>query len=60
MRRPRLLTAVAHLVDWFEERGVYVPGEDNKALSPWRDFGWLIAAFLVSVAIFFLVFALAS
>jgi hypothetical protein len=60
MRAPRLFTAALHLVDRFEARGVYVPGEDNKALSPWRDFGWLIAAFLVSVSVFVLLFALAS
>lgn len=60
MRTPRVFTAALHLVDRFEARGVYVPGEDNKALSPWRDFGWLIAAFLVSVSVFVLLFALAS
>jgi hypothetical protein len=54
---PRLFVS---LVDRFEERGVYVPGEDNKAISPWRDFGWLIAAFLLSVAVFVLFFALAA
>jgi len=54
---PRVLV---RLVDRFEERGVYVPGEDNKAISPWRDFGWLIAGFLVTVAVFVLFFALAA
>lgn len=57
MRAPRV---VEHLVDRFEERGVYVPGEDNKAISPWRDFGWLIAGFLVTVAVFVLLFAIAA
>jgi hypothetical protein len=57
MRGPRLL---ARLVDRFEERGVYVPGEDNKAISPWRDFGWLIAGFMVTVAVFVLFFSLAA
>ena len=60
MRVPRVFTAVLHLVDRFEARGVYVPGEDNKALSPWRDFGWLIASFLLAVSVFVLLFALAS
>lgn len=57
MRAPSVFR---RLVDRFEERGIYVPGEDNKAISPLRDFGWLIAAFLVTVAIFVLLFALAS
>lgn len=48
------------LVDRFEERGVYVPGEDNKAISPWRDFGWFIAFFMVTMAVFVLFFALAA
>jgi len=55
-----MLTAVLHLVDRFEERGIYVPGEDNKSLSPWRDFGWLFAGFLIAVAIFVLLFAFAA
>jgi hypothetical protein len=57
LRSSRLLTAVLHLVDRFEERGIYVPGEDNKSLSPWRDFGWLFAGFLIAVAVFVLLFA---
>jgi hypothetical protein len=60
MRAPRALDAVLRLVDRFEARGVYVPGEDSKAISPWRDFGWLIALWLVTVAIFILFFALAA
>lgn len=60
MRAPRPLSAVLRLVDRFEERGVYVPGEDNRALSPWRDFGWLIATYLVTIAVLILFFALAA
>ncbi len=60
MRTPRLLTNILHLVDRFEARGIYVPGEDNKTLSPWRDFGWLFAGFLIGVAIFVLLFAFAA
>ncbi|SDD72934.1 hypothetical protein [Actinokineospora iranica] len=60
MRLPRPFTALLSLVDKFEERGVYVPGEDNGALSPWRDFGWLIAAWLVAIGVFILFFALAA
>ncbi len=60
MRTPRVFVFLFRLVDRFEARGVYVPGEDNKAISPWRDFGWLIAAFLVTVAVFVLFFALAA
>jgi hypothetical protein len=58
MRTP--FGAVDKLVDRFEARGVYVPGEDHKAISPWRDFGWLIATWLVTLAVFILFFALAA
>lgn len=47
-------------VDWFEERGVYVPGEDNRTLSTWRDFGWLIAGWLLTVSAFVVLFAVAT
>jgi hypothetical protein len=57
MRAQRVLEK---LVDRFEARGVYVPGEDNKAISPWRDFGWLIALWLVTVAVLILFFAMAA
>ncbi|PPK68951.1 hypothetical protein CLV40_104195 [Actinokineospora auranticolor] len=57
---PRFLAALLGLVDKFEERGVHVPGEDNGAISPWRDFGWLIAAWLVAVGVFVLLFAFAT
>jgi len=60
MRAPRPVSAVLRLVDRFEERGVYVPGEDNRPLSPWRDFGWLIATYLVTVAVLIVFFALAA
>lgn len=45
--------------DWFENRGVYVPGEESRAVDPIRDFGWLMAAWVFGVAIFILLFALA-
>ncbi|HVK25472.1 MAG TPA: hypothetical protein VM677_29285 [Actinokineospora sp.] len=60
MRAPRPWAALLRLVDRFEERGVYVPGEDNHAISPWRDFGWLIAAWLIVIGLFILFFAMAS
>ncbi|TDV52214.1 hypothetical protein [Actinophytocola oryzae] len=60
MRAPRALMAVLHLVDRFEASGIYVPGEDNKSISPWRDFGWLFAGFLIATAVFVLLFALAA
>ena len=60
MRIPRMIMAVLHLVDRFEARGIYVPGEDNKTISPLRDFGWLFAGFLIGVAVFVLLFALAT
>lgn len=60
MRTPRPVSAVLELVDWFEARGVYVPGEDNGPVSTWRDFGWLIATWLVTVGMFVVFFALAA
>jgi hypothetical protein len=45
--------------DWFETRGVYVPGEESRAVDPWRDFGWLIVAWVAGLAMFILFFALA-
>jgi hypothetical protein len=46
--------------NWFEARGVYVPGEDNRGLSTWRDFGWLIAGWLIAVSAFVVFFAIVS
>jgi hypothetical protein len=46
--------------DWFEARGVYVPGEDSRSLSTWRDFGWLIAGWLIAVSAFVVFFAIVS
>ncbi len=45
--------------DWFEERGVYVPGEESRAVDPVRDFGWLLVAWASGLAIFILFFAFA-
>jgi hypothetical protein len=45
--------------DWFERRGVYVPGEGSRAVDPWRDFGWLIVAWVAGLALFILFFAIA-
>ena len=61
VRAPRLLTALLRLVDRFEERGVHTPSaDDNRAVAPWRDYGWLIAAWLVGIALFILFFAFAD
>lgn len=60
MPAPRPIAAVLRLVDRFEARGVYVPGEDDGNISPWRDFGWLIATWLITVAVFVVFFALAA
>lgn len=51
---------IARSVEWFDSRGVYVPGEDSRSLSPWRDFGWIIIAWLVTVAAFIVLLALAT
>jgi hypothetical protein len=48
------------LVDRFETRGVYVPGEDNRTISPLRDFAWLLAGWLFTAAVFVIFFALAA
>lgn len=45
--------------DWFERRGVYVPGEDSGAVNPWRDFGWLIVAWVGGLGLFVLLFSMA-
>ncbi|OLR89488.1 hypothetical protein [Actinokineospora bangkokensis] len=61
MRAPHPLAALLRLVDRFEERGVHTPGlDDDRAPSPWRDHGWLIAAWLVGVALFVLFLAFAG
>ncbi len=52
--------AISRIVEWFDSRGVYVPGEDSRSLSPWRDFGWIIIIWLVAVAAFIVLFALAT
>ncbi|HEY2701482.1 MAG TPA: hypothetical protein VGJ45_38925 [Pseudonocardiaceae bacterium] len=51
---------IARTVEWFESRGVYVPGEDSRSLSPWRDFGWIIIAWLVTVAGLIVLLAVAT
>ncbi len=60
MRTPHPVHAVMRLVDRFEASGVYVPGEDSKPISAWRDFGWIITVWLVTVAVFVLFFAMAA
>jgi len=54
------LAAFAGWVEWFEQRGVYVPGEESRTLSAWRDFAWWILAWLISVSVFLVFFALAT
>jgi hypothetical protein len=57
MRNP--LGFLARWADWFEARGVYVPGEETRAINPWRDFGWLIIAWVAGLGVFVLFFAFA-
>jgi hypothetical protein len=59
MRLRNPVSWLAHWADWFETRGVYVPGEESRSVDPWRDFGWLIVAWVVGLAIFILFFAIA-
>lgn len=54
------LAWIVYWADWFESRGVYVPGEDSRSLSPWRDFGWLITAWLVTVSALVVLLAVAT
>ncbi|WAL64407.1 hypothetical protein ORV05_26035 [Amycolatopsis cynarae] len=54
------LQRMGQWADWFEQRGVYVPGEDNHTIDPWRDFGWLIVVWVIAVGAFILFLALAS
>lgn len=51
---------LGRLADWFEARGVYVPGEENRGVDPWRDWGWQIVAWLAGLALFIIFFALAT
>lgn len=57
MRNP--LRVVRKWTDWFENRGVYIPGEESRAVDPVRDFGWLMVAWGAGVAVFILLFAFA-
>lgn len=59
MRKLNPLSLFARWADWFEARGVYVAGEEAGAVDPWREFGWLIVAWLAGLAIFILLFAFA-
>lgn len=56
-RKP--LQWVARWADWFEQRGVYAPGEDTRDMTAIGDFGWLITLWLVGTAVLVLVLALA-
>jgi hypothetical protein len=60
MRARNPLAWVVRIADWFEKRGVYVPGEDNQTVDPWRDFGWLIVVWLIAIGAFILFFAVAA
>jgi hypothetical protein len=51
---------VARAAERFEQRGVYVPGEDNHSMDPWRDFGWQIVLWLLAIGVFILFFAVAT
>ncbi|HEU5471472.1 MAG TPA: hypothetical protein VFV67_12530 [Actinophytocola sp.] len=56
----RVRGVLQRMVDRWEERGVYVPGEDNRVVSPLRDFGWLLAGWCLAVALFVTFFVLAG
>jgi len=63
MRVLRVLNPLSWIVrwaNWFESRGVYVPGEDAGSLSTWRDFGWTITTWLMVTSVFVVFFAMAS
>lgn len=60
MRTLNPLHWAGRLADWFDSRGVYVPGEESREVEPWRDFGWMIVAWIVALGMLVLFFALAS
>ncbi|MDV6011825.1 hypothetical protein [Haloechinothrix sp. LS1_15] len=60
MRTANPLRLIAGLADWFEMRGVYVPGKDTAQVQPWREFGWLFIVWVLAVVLFILLFALAT
>lgn len=60
MRALNPLRWLIRWADWFERRGVYAPGEDSRRVNAVRDFGWLITAWLLGLALFILFFALAT
>lgn len=47
-------------IEWFEERGVYVPGDDSGTVQPWRAFGWIFVGWIVALGLFVLLFAIAA
>lgn len=51
---------VLDLVEWFEDRGVYVPGDDSGVVRPWRAFGWIFVGWIFTLGLFILLFALAA
>jgi hypothetical protein len=61
--RPQRRTLGARVAAWvaaIETRGVFVPGEENRSGSLWREYGWLIALWLIGVALYILFFAAAT
>ena len=60
MRGRAPLRWVGRWADWFERRGVYSPGENARRMTTVGDFGWLIAVWLLGVAVLILVLALAA
>lgn len=50
---------VRDAAEWFEERGVYVPGDDSGAVQPWRVFGWIFVGWILALGLFVLLFAVA-
>jgi hypothetical protein len=43
-----------------ETRGVRGPGEEHSSGPPWRGFGWLVALWVLGVALFVFFFAAAT
>lgn len=54
------LRAVRVAVEWFEDRGVYVPGDDAGSVQPWRAFGWVFVGWIFALGLFILLFAVAA
>jgi hypothetical protein len=57
---PIPLRWISEAADRFEQRGVYVPGEHEREVNLWREFGWAFIAWIFMLGLFVLFFTLAT